>query len=29
MSGGAPDMHCSQSGAPAWATLTLRALRVH
>jgi hypothetical protein len=22
MSGGAPDMHCSLSGAPAWATLT-------
>jgi hypothetical protein len=22
MSGGAPDMHCSLSGAPAWASLT-------
>jgi hypothetical protein len=22
MSGGAPDMHCSLSGAPAWARLT-------
>jgi hypothetical protein len=28
-SGAAPDSHCSQSGAPSGATLTLRELSVH
>jgi hypothetical protein len=28
-SGAAPDMHCSQSGAPSGAALTLRELSAH